>query len=160
MTDKIDISAEDIKEVLRLHGMWTREEEGGERAYLYRANLSGANLNGADLSNATLSRATLYRANLSGANLNGANLSNAYLNGANLSSARGIIRVGPASDGYEFFGVQRDGAVWIKAGCRWFTANDARKHWQETRADTPLGRERMRFVDLIESHLKGGKTDD
>jgi hypothetical protein len=78
----------------------------------------------------------------------------AALSGANLRGVKGIIRVGPASDGYEFFGVRHEGAVWVNAGCRWFNTEDARKHWQTTRADTPLGRERLRFVDLVEAHFK------
>jgi hypothetical protein len=87
-----------------------------------------------------------------------ADLSGANLSRADLSRAKGIIRVGPASDGYEFFAVQRDGAVWIKAGCRWFTAADARAHWTKTRAETPLGAERMRFVDFMEAHFQTGET--
>ena len=129
-----------IKETLRLHRMWWRGETGGSRA-----NLRGANLRGADLRDA----------DLSDANLSDANLQHAYLRGADLRGAKGIIRVGPSYDGYEFLGVERDGAVWIKAGCRWFTADDARKHWQTTRANTPLGRERIRFVDFIEAYFKG-----
>jgi uncharacterized protein YjbI with pentapeptide repeats len=189
------MTAEALKETLRLHGMWLRDEEGGKRANLTGADLTGANLHGANLfgaylrdanlrdadlrgadltganlRGAYLSRANLRGANMSGAdlrgaNLHGANLFGAYLRGANLgdadlrgadlTGAKGIIRVGPTSDGYEFFGVQRDGTAWIKAGCRWLTANDARKHWHTTRASTPLGRERLRFVDFIEAHFKG-----
>ena len=154
-----------IKETLRLHRMWWRGETGGSRAnlsdanlsgaYLSGANLRGADLSGANLSGANLSGADLSGADLSGANLSGADLSGADLSGANLRGAKGIIRVGPSYDGYEFLGVERDGAVWIKAGCRWFTADDARKHWQTTRANTPLGRERIRFVDFIEAYFKG-----
>ena len=120
-----------LTEILAAHAAWRRGATGGRWA-----DLSGANLSGAYLS----------RADLSGADLSGANLS-----GADLSGAKGIIRVGPTSDGYEMFGVVRDGAVWIKAGCRWFTAADARTHWQTTRGDTPLGRERLAFVDMIEA---------
>jgi uncharacterized protein YjbI with pentapeptide repeats len=139
------MTPEALKETLRLHGMWLRDEEGGKRADLSGAYLRGAYLRGA----------YLRGADLSGADLSGAYLRGAYLRGAYLRGAKGIIRAGPASDGYEFFGVQRDGDVWINAGCRWFTADDARKHWQQTRADTPLGRERLRFVDFIEAHFKG-----
>jgi uncharacterized protein YjbI with pentapeptide repeats len=103
---------DDLKEVLRLHGMWLRDEAGGKRA----------------------------------------DLSGAYLRGAYLRGAKGIIRIGPSQDGYEFFAVRRDGAVWIKAGCRWFTAEDARAHWQKTRPDTALGAERLRFVDFLEAN--------
>jgi uncharacterized protein YjbI with pentapeptide repeats len=137
-------------------------------AYLSGANLRFANLSGAYLSGADLSGAYLYGANLSGANLrfanlSGANLSGAYLygaylyganlSGADLSGAKGIVRVGPTLDGYEFFGVVRDDKVWIKAGCSWFTANDARKHWVKTRGGTDIGAQHLLFVDFIETTL-------
>ena len=98
--------------------------------------------------------ADLWGANLRGANLRGANLRGANLRGADLQDAKGIIRLGPSIDGYEFFGVVREGIVWIKAGCRWFTADDARKHWTETRGGTPLGDQRLRFVMYLETELK------
>ena len=58
------MTQDEIKEVLRLHGMWLRSEEGGKHA-----NLSGANLRGAYLRGANL-----WGANLSGAKLEGADL--------------------------------------------------------------------------------------
>jgi len=143
---------DELKEVLRLHGMWLRNEDGGKRAVLSRADLSRAVLSRADLREADLNGAYLSEADLSRADLRGAYLRGAYLSGAYLRGAKGIIRIGPAQDGYEFFAVRRDGAVWIKAGCRWFTAADARAHWQETRPDTPLGEERLRFVDFLETN--------
>jgi hypothetical protein len=75
-------TAEQTKEILRLHALYLAGNPVGQRANLYRANLSGADLYGANLY-----RANLYRANLSGANLYGANLSGADLYGANLSGA-------------------------------------------------------------------------
>ena len=83
---------DEINEIIRLHGMWLRNDEGGQLANLIwadlsRANLSGANLSGAYLSGAYLSGANLSGANLSGAYLSGANLSGAYLSGAYLSGA-------------------------------------------------------------------------
>jgi hypothetical protein len=129
-----------------------------------RADLSGANLSGANLSGANLSGAYLSGANLSGANLSGAYLSGAYLSGANLSGvdlsganlsgvdlsgARGIIRIGPSKDGLEFFAVRRAGVVWITAGCRWFSADDARAHWSKPREDEALQAQRRAFVDFL-----------
>ena len=76
-----------LDEILRLHALWLKGQEGGKRANLSWANLNGANLNGADLSGADLSGANLRGANLRGANLSGANLSGANLRGANLSGA-------------------------------------------------------------------------
>jgi uncharacterized protein YjbI with pentapeptide repeats len=100
------------------------------KAYLYGANLSGAYLSGADLSGANLSGANLSKAYLSGAylsgaDLSGADLSKAYLSGANLSGAKNIVRVGPTSDHYEFFGVPSERGLMVKAGCHWFTYAEA-----------------------------------
>ena len=123
-------------------------------ASLSGAYLSGAYLSGADLSGASLSGAYLSGAYLSGADLSGASLSGASLSGASLNCAKAVIRVGPTRDGWEFFGVKHDACVMIKAGCRWFTAADARDHWTKTRAGTPRGAERLRFVDFIDAHFK------
>ena len=81
------ISAEKLQEIIKSHGRWLRNEEGGERANLRDAYLSGANLRGADLRDANLSDANLSDANLSGADLRGANLRGANLRGANLRDA-------------------------------------------------------------------------
>ena len=136
-------------------------------ANLHGANLRGANLREADLTEANLSYVDLHGANLHGAllsganlreaNLSGANLREANLSGADLSKAHGILRVGPSVDGYEFFGVVRDDQVWIKAGCRWFTSDDARTHWNKTRGGTSLGAERIRFVNFIEAQMLPNK---
>ncbi len=76
------ISAKKLQEIIKSHGRWLRNEEGGERA-----NLSGANLRSANLSSAYLRSADLSGANLSGANLRSADLRSANLSGANLCSA-------------------------------------------------------------------------
>ena len=136
-----------IKEILADHELWLRKE-GGKKADLSRADLSRADFRGANLSGADLYRADLSRANLSGANLRGSNLT-----WADLRLAIGIIRVGPASDGYEFFGVKHSDVVYIKAGCRWFTADQAREHWFQTRGGTDLRAQRLRFVTFIEKEL-------
>ena len=81
------ISAEKLQEIIKSHGRWLRNEEGGERANLRDAYLSGANLRGADLRDANLSDANLSDAYLSGADLRGANLRDANLRDANLSDA-------------------------------------------------------------------------
>ena len=83
---------QELKNILDKHLKWLRDEDGGKRAVLSRANLSGAdlsraNLSGADLSGANLSRADLFGADLSGADLSGADLSGANLSRANLSGA-------------------------------------------------------------------------
>ena len=68
------ISAKKLQEIIKSHGRWLRNEEGGERA-----DLSGADLRSADLSGADLRSADLSGAYLSGANLRGADLRSAYL---------------------------------------------------------------------------------
>ena len=76
------ISAKKLQEIIKSHGRWLRNEEGGERA-----DLSSANLRGADLSSADLSGAYLHGANLRGADLSSADLSSADLRGADLRGA-------------------------------------------------------------------------
>ena len=81
------ISAKKLQEIIKSHGRWLRNEEGGERADLSSADLSSADLSSADLGSADLSSANLRGADLSGADLSGADLSSADLSSADLSSA-------------------------------------------------------------------------
>ena len=53
------ISAKKLQEIIKSHGRWLRNEEGGERANLSGANLRSAYLRSADLSDADLSDADL-----------------------------------------------------------------------------------------------------
>ena len=106
-------------------------------AYLLGANLSWAylreaNLSWADLSGANLLGADLYKANLIGANLCGANLLGANLCGADLTDAIGIYLL-PIPDlrGYRPYAQIRDGQVFVGAGCRLFTVDEALAHWGE-----------------------------
>ena len=129
----------DITKVLADHALWLAEK-GGTRADLTGANLSGACLRWADLTGAILSGAILSGANLTGANLTG----------AKLTGARGIVDAGSRSDGYRFIGVITEAGVIIKAGCRYFSPEDAREHWGATRPGTQLGRESVALVFHIE----------
>ena len=54
----------ELRETLRLHSMWLRDADGGQRA-----NLAGADLAGADLAGSNLARANLAGANIDGAQL-------------------------------------------------------------------------------------------
>ena len=54
------ISAEKLQEIIKSHGRWLRNEEGGERANLSDADLSGADLSGAYLRGADLDK-TYYQ---------------------------------------------------------------------------------------------------
>lgn len=128
------MTKEELKEILELHALWLKGDPKGKRANLEGANLRGANLKFANL----------YGADLRGANLEGINMG--Y---ANLEGAKGTIKVGTSSDGYDFFGVKHSNGVFVKAGCRWFTVGEAKEHWMETRKNTPLGEERLKFVSLI-----------
>jgi uncharacterized protein YjbI with pentapeptide repeats len=172
--DQITHNGKSLTAILTAHREW-QDDKGGCRAdlsradligayligayligaYLIGAYLSGANLRGANLRGADLRGANLRGANLSGADLRGANLSEADLRGANLRGAKGILRVGPSIDGYEFFAVRRDGVVWIKAGCRWFSGADARAHWSKPRDRADIQAERLRFLDFLEANCPG-----
>jgi len=127
-------------------------------AYLGNANLSNANLSNAylgnaDFSNAYLGNADFSNADFSNADFSKANLSNADFRGANLGDSD-LISGGQRLDGYEFYGQIKDGELWIKAGCRYFSIDEARRHWNETRKDTTLGDETFLRLDMIESIAK------
>jgi uncharacterized protein YjbI with pentapeptide repeats len=122
------------------------------------ADLRGANLCGADLDGADLARANLCGADLRGADLDGANLGGAYLGGAKI--ADGItVSAGPArratrADGYEFFLWPTDAGWRVKAGCRFFAMDEAWRHWERTRAGTPLGDESHDILTMFELHIQ------
>ena len=68
------ISAKKLQEIIKSHGRWLRNEEGGERADLRGANLRSANLRSA---------------NLRSANLRGADLDKTYYQVVRIGSRRG-----------------------------------------------------------------------
>ena len=87
---------------------------------------------------------TLQFADLRGANLYGANL-----RGAN------VIVGGMRSDGYQFLLFKEEnGELMLRAGCRYFTIADARKHWTNTRNGTQLGNESFCLVLQLEEMAK------
>jgi hypothetical protein len=122
-----------------------------EAARRSRADLSGAYLSGADLSGAYLSRA-----DLSGADLSGADLSGAYLSGGCVATGA-PARAACRRDGYDFHLWPTDKGWRIGAGCRWFTPDEAWRHWEATRAGTPLGDETFDILTMFELHMERGQ---
>jgi hypothetical protein len=155
------ITKKKIAAVLAAHKLWL-EGKGGERASLARASLVGASLVGASLDGANLVGASLDGANLVGANLVGASLDGANLARANLVGAKinndktviGVLRRATRSDGYEFFLWHCEDGFYIKAGCRFFTLEESRKHWKATRAGTPLGDETQDILSMFAKAIK------
>ena len=102
-----EITPDQLKEILRLHAAWVRNDPAGVRADLTDADLSGIvrgadnpdgvdlrgasmgliPLRGADLHGADLQGAIFYRGYLPEANLDGCNLEGAILTRANLTGA-------------------------------------------------------------------------
>jgi hypothetical protein len=170
------MTKEEIAAVLADHLKW-RQGEGGKCAYLRGADLRGAYLTGADLTGAYLRGADLRGAYLRGAYLTGADLRGAYLRGADLrgadltgadlrgakinndktnndKTAIGILRRATRSDGWEFFLWHCEDGFYIKAGCRFFTLEEGRKHWKATRAGTPLGDETQDILAMFAKAIK------
>ena len=175
------MTQEQIAAVLADHLKWLRNG-GGKRANLDGASLVGArlvgarldgarldganlaraNLDGAILARARLARANLARARLARASFARANLDGASLDGANLVGVRlandktaiGILRRAMRSDGYEFFLWHCEDGFYIKAGCRFFTLEECRKHWKATRAGTALGDETQDILAMFAKAIK------
>jgi hypothetical protein len=130
------MNADQIAAVLASHFKWN-QGEGGKRA-----DLRGADLRGADLT---------------GAYLTGAYLTGAYLRGAKINNdktAIGVLRRATRSDGYEFFLWHCQEGFFIKAGCRFFTLEEGRKHWKASRAGTPLGDETQDILAMFAKAIK------
>ena len=66
------MTQEELKKILAKHKKWLNAAEGGERAYLYKADLYGADLCGANLCEADLCKANLCEADLCEVDLRGA----------------------------------------------------------------------------------------
>jgi hypothetical protein len=99
----------------------------------------------------------LQGANLQGADLQGACLQRADLQGAKINNdktAIGILRRATRSDGWEFFFWHCEDGFYIKAGCRFFTMEEGRKHWKATRAGTPLGDETQDILAMFAKAIK------
>ena len=140
------MTKKEIAAVLADHLKWLRGE-GGQRAYLRGADLRGADLQGADLQGAYLRGADLRGAYLRGADLRGAKINND-------KTAIGILRRATRSDGYEFFLWHCEDGFYIKAGCRFFTLEEGRKHWKVTRAGTPIGDETQDILAMFAKAIK------
>ena len=131
------ISAKKLQEIIKSHGRWLRNEEGGERA-----NLSGANLRSANLSSAYLRSADLSGANLSGANLRSADLRSADLSDADLSDADldktyyQVVRIG-SRRGTTTYCVDDDNVL---CGC-WNNYKGGTLEEFKTRVESVYGRE-------------------
>ena len=62
-----------------------------------------------------------------------------------------ILPVATRSDGHTFLITKdKDDNLVIIAGCRYFTIEQAREHWSQTRGGTPLGDESLAIVDHLE----------
>ena len=81
--------------------------------------------------NADLGGAYLRNAYLRNAYLGGADLGGAYLGGADL------IDGGQDSRGYQFIGQHKDDTLWIHAGCRYFSIEEAEEHWNLLHKEQP-----------------------
>jgi len=59
------------------------------------------------------------------------------------------------SDGYDFIAVPcSDHKIRVIAGCRYFTFEEAHKHWKETRGGTPLGDETMLILEYLQKYVE------
>ena len=133
------MTKEQLDTILASHKTWL-EGKGGQRA-----DLSGADLTDADLSGADLTRASLTGASLTGAQIKGKTVVN-------------LSRRAARSDGYAFFLWHCQEGFFIKAGCRFFTMKEARKHWKKTRGGTPLGDETMDILRFFAAAIKRAST--
>jgi hypothetical protein len=112
------------------------------------ARRSGADLRGADLHGAYLRGADLRGAYLVGADLRGAK----WRDGVTLN--RAPIKMATRTDGHEFLLLDTDAGWRVQAGCRFFSMDEAWRHWKMTRAETALGDETFDILVLFEHQIE------
>ena len=99
-------------------------------------------------------RANLCDADLCDANLRGANLCGADLCGANLEHNKTVISCGLGD--YAMLIHQGREGLMVKAGCRYFSIDEAKKHWNEnknswTTKTDEYGERQLRMLAFLES---------
>lgn len=118
-----------------------------------RADLSSTDLALADFTDAVL-RETNFRSAVlvdtifKGADLTGADLEWADIETADFTDCVGIIDAGTDDRNYRFIGVKPllvkgGGFTMVKAGCRWFTIDEAMQHWRMRENEDALARVRL-----------------
>jgi hypothetical protein len=66
----------------------------------------------------------------------------------------GVVKFASRSDGYQFTLFPCADGVWrLTAGCRYFTMEQAWKHWTTTRVGKDLGEETLDILVLFEHHI-------
>ena len=138
---------EKLQEILEKHKKWLNDEEGGERADLYGANLRGANLHEADLYGANLYGANLREADLYGANLRGANLHEADLDFSCLP-----LWCGSLSAQFDDRQLKQIAYHLVKAGLQSKNASDETKAELSKLIDFANGFHRVEECGKIEPH--------
>jgi hypothetical protein len=130
-----------------LHGAWL------QGAVLHGAWLQGAFLQGADLRCADLQGAFLQ-----GADLQGAVLQSADFQGAKIADGITVVaspaRRATRADGYEFFLWPTDAGWRVRAGCRFFTMDEAWRHWRLDRANTLRNVESQDILTMFDLHIQ------
>ncbi len=148
---------EKLQEILEKHKKWLNDEEGGERADLYGANLRGAYLHEADLYGANLRGAYLHgadlrEANLRGADLSGANLHEANLHGADLDFSCLPLWCGSLSAQFDDRQLKQIAYHLVKAGLQSKNASDETKAELSKLIDFANGFHRVEECGKIEPH--------
>lgn len=146
----------ELRVILDKHILWVRDEKGGVRANLRRADLRGADLREADLQGADLRDADLQGAYLRGADLRGASLRRADLQGTNLfkTDLRGADLWGAGLFGANLCGADLRGADLLAADLREADLQAADLQWADLQ-DADLRRANLRRAYLRDANLQG-----
>ena len=156
-----ELTKEEI-EVLQRHAKWLKDEEGGEKADLWDADLRDADLRGANLRDADLRGANLRGANLRGANLWGADLRGANLRGADLRGANGkVLSFGPIGSRQGITYVTKtDQIIHIRCGCFYGTLEEFTAKVEEEHGDSQHGKSYKAAIEFIKAHDAACWQDD
>ncbi|HEY2617481.1 MAG TPA: pentapeptide repeat-containing protein [Acetobacteraceae bacterium] len=136
---------------------------------LREADLSECELNGANFRQARLNDATLDDSSLVNANFHGASMYNVTMRGSDIDGARfthcyGVVDAGFDNRGYRFVGIwhPKEQTWMVKAGCRWFTMEEAEEHWGPDDMDNRDAMARLAVIKaaVLPHHVRTGFTVD
>ena len=151
-----ELTKEEI-EVLQRHAKWLKDEEGGEKADLWGADLRDANLRGADLRGSDL-----REANLRGADLREANLYRADLYGSDLYGADGkVLSFGPIGSRKGITYVTKNQrTIHVRCGCFYGTLEEFAANVEEEHGDSQHGKSYKAAIEFIKAHDAACWQDD
>ncbi|MGL5735485.1 MAG: hypothetical protein ACRCYS_11515 [Beijerinckiaceae bacterium] len=145
---------ERLKWIAKESTIWGGTIEGGtiEGGTIWGGTIKGGTIKGGTIWGGTIEGGTIKGGTIEGGTIWGGTIKGGTIEGGTIKG--GTITQQPLSisrsDGFFFTLNMIDGQPMVGAGCRFFTFEQSRIHWQKTRGGTPLGDETFVILEHLE----------